>query len=140
MLLWAGVFSILYAGRLLLENQLFRDAFNSSGNGYRPYSLCITYLINIPFTLFIRELLGRGWKGTIDFWLRLSVSLAFIAIPCTFFASQPHWIDLTNSVLVVSGTVLALLHVLMARRTGNPLAASLLWPLLIFGALIVLQN
>ena len=39
-----------------------------------------------------------------------------------------------------SGTVLMLLHVLVEGRSGNSLAASLLWPLLTFGVFIVLEN
>jgi phosphoserine phosphatase RsbU/P len=36
--------------------------------------------------------------------------------------------------------VLMLLHVLVERRAGNPLAAALLWPLLIFGVFVALEN
>jgi phosphoserine phosphatase RsbU/P len=140
LLLWVGVFSMLYAIRLFIQNELVRDAFNSPGKEYIPWGLCITYLINIPYALFARELLGRGWKGTIAIWLWLDVAFAIIAIPSVLFAPQVHWIDSINSLLVVSGTVLIVLHVLIRRRTDNPLAASLLGPLIIFGVFIVLEN
>jgi sigma-B regulation protein RsbU (phosphoserine phosphatase) len=140
LLLWVGVFSMLYGTRLLIENELVRNAFNAPGNEYKPWAVCMSYLINIPFALFARELLGRGWKGIIGIWLWLGVAFAIIAIPSALFAYQVHWIDFINSLLVVSGTVLIVLHVLMERHRGNPLAASLLWPLLIFGAFIVLEN
>ena len=140
LLLWVGVFSMLYAIRLFVQNELVRDAFNSPGREYIPWGLCITYLINIPFALFARELLGRGWKGTITIWLWLGVAFAIVAIPSVWLAPQVHWIDFINSLLVVSGTVLIVLHVLFRRRTDNPLAASLLGPLLIFGVFIVLEN
>lgn len=141
LLLWVGAFSVLYAARLFLENELIRAAFNAHGQGYAPWTHCITYVINIPYALFARELLGRGWKGTIGLWLWLAVGFAAIAMPAVFFAYWARWIDLTNSVLVVSGTLLILLHLLAGRRRAeNSLAASLLWPLLIFSILVVLEN
>ena len=64
LLLWVGIFSTLYAARLFVQNELVRDAFNAPGREFIPWALCITYVINIPFALFARELLGIGWKGT----------------------------------------------------------------------------
>lgn len=140
LLLWVGTFSTLYAARLLIQNELVRAAFNVPGNEYVPWEFCITYAINIPFALFARELLGRGWKGTISLWLWLSVALAVIAIPTVFFIDRLYWVTFVNNLLVVSGTVVMLLHVLIGQRSGNPLAASLVWPLLIFGVFVVLEN
>jgi sigma-B regulation protein RsbU (phosphoserine phosphatase) len=141
LLLWVGVFSILYATRLFIQNELVRAAFNVPGQEYVPWALCITYVINIPYALFARELLGRGWKGAIALWLWLDVGFAVIAIPTALFAHQVRWTDLTNAVLVVSGTLLILLHVFVGRRRAeNSFAASLQWPLLIFGIFVVLEN
>ena len=97
-------------------------------------------MINIPYALFARELLGRGWKGVIVIWLWLNVAFAIIAIPTALFAHQLYWTDVINSMLVVSGTLLVLWHVLIGRKASNPFAGSLLWPLLIFGILVVLEN
>jgi sigma-B regulation protein RsbU (phosphoserine phosphatase) len=140
LLLWAGVFSMLYGIRLLIQNELVRAAFNAPGRGYLPWQICITYLINIPFALFARELLGRGWKGGILIWLWLSVAFAMIAIPAALVAHELYWTDLINSVLVISGTLLVLLQVLFAHGGAKALASSLLWPLLIFGIFVLLEN
>ncbi|MFZ0592040.1 MAG: PP2C family protein-serine/threonine phosphatase [Bryobacteraceae bacterium] len=140
LLLWTGVFSTLYGTRLFVQNELVRDAFNSPGNEYIPWILCITYVINIPFALFARELLGRGWKGSIVIWLWLSVAFAMIAIPTAFFPYNVYWVSPINSLLVICGAVLMLLHVLVEGRAGNLLAASLLWPLLIFSVFVLLEN
>jgi sigma-B regulation protein RsbU (phosphoserine phosphatase) len=140
LLLWVGIFSTLYAARLFAQNELVRDAFNAPGREFVPWALCITYVINIPFALFARELLGLGWKGTIALWLWLSVAFAIIAIPTTLFATKPDWVSPTNSLLVVSGTVVILLHVTVGRRVVNPLAASLVWPLLVFGVFVFVEN
>ncbi len=140
LLLWVGVFSVLYATRLFIQNELVRDAFNAPGRGYLPWVLCITYVINIPYGLFARELLGRGWKGVIVIWLWLDVAFALIAIPVAILAHYLYWTSLINGVLVVSGTLLILLHAVIGRRASNPYAASLLWPLLVFGILVLLEN
>ncbi len=140
LLLWVGLFSILYATRLFIQNELVRDAFRVSGPGYLLWALCITFVINIPYALFARELLGRGWKGLIAIWLWLDVAFAIIAIPAALFAHQYYWTNILNSVLVVSGTLLVLLQVLFGRGASAPFAPTLLWPLLIFSVLVVLEN
>jgi sigma-B regulation protein RsbU (phosphoserine phosphatase) len=135
-----GTFSILYGIRLLLQNELVRDAFNAPGQQYIPWVLCITYVINISFALFACELLGRGWNGLIALWMWLTVAFAIFAVPSVLFAYKLYWINVANSLLVVSGTVLILLHVLIRRRAAPPLVASLVWPLVIFGAFVFLEN
>jgi phosphoserine phosphatase RsbU/P len=141
LLLWVGVFSIFYATRLFLQNELVRAALNAPGQQYVPWALCITCLINIPYALFARELLGRGWKGAIALWVWFAAGFAVIAIPAVLLAHQVQWTNLTNNVLVLTGTWLILLHVLLARRrTENSFAQSLLWPLLVFTVLVVAQN
>jgi phosphoserine phosphatase RsbU/P len=140
LLLWVGVFSVLYAIRLLAQNELVREAFHVPSSVYIPLALSITYAINIPFALFARELLGRGWRGTIAVWTWLCTGFAVIAISSLMFTQQRGWADFPNGVVVVAGTVVILLHVLRARHDRHPLASSLLWPLLFFGTSILLEN
>src|SRR3981189_1149991 len=74
LLLWVGVFATLYSLRLFCENDLVRDAFGVPSLRW-PIAL-VTYLIPIPFMLFFRELLGRGWKSSIQIWLWIQVVYA----------------------------------------------------------------
>ena len=140
LLLWVGIFSMLYAARLFVQNELVRGAFNTPGREYVPLALCVTYAINIPFALFAMELLGRGWKSSIAIWVWLCGVFAVIAIPVSLMVHELRWVDVTNGSLVVGGTLLLLSHVFAARRIGNSLAASLLWPLVFFGVCVVLEN
>ena len=140
LLLWVGIFSMLYAARLFVQNELVRGAFNTPGTEYVPLALCVTYAINIPFALFAMELLGRGWKSSIAIWVWLCGAFAVIAIPVSLMVHELRWVDVTNGSLVVGGTLLLLSHVFAARRIGNSLAASLLWPLVFFGVCVVLEN
>jgi hypothetical protein len=125
LLLWVGVFSLLYGLRLLVQNELVRDAFNAPGQEFLPWALCITYIINIPFALFARELLGRGWKCTILVWLWLDMAFPIVAIPVALLTHSSHWTDLINGILVVSGTLLILLHIFAIRRARNQFVTSL---------------
>ena len=140
LLLWVGVFSILYAARLFIQNELVRSAFNAPGAEYVPLALSVTYAINIPFALFALELVGRGWKASIATWVWLCSVFAVIAIPVCLITHELHWVDVANEVLVVGGTLLLLLHLFIARRMGNSLAASLVWPLVFFAVCVFLEN
>ncbi len=71
LLLWVGIFSVLYAVRLFVQNDLVHAAMNVRGQELAPWALCITYVIPIPYALFARELFGRGWNATIAVWLGL---------------------------------------------------------------------
>ena len=140
LLLWVGILSMLYAARLFLQNELVRRAFNAAGAGYVSVALGMTYLINVPLGLFAMELLGRGWKGSIAKWVWLCGAFAVIAIPSSLLLHYPRWVGVANGSLVVGGTLLLLLHVARAHGTGNLLSASLIWPLMLFGACILLEN
>ncbi len=140
LLLWVGMFSILYAARLFIQNELVRDAFNAPGTEYIPFALAITYVINVPFAFFALELLGRGWKATVAIWAWLCSAFAVIAIPLSLLVHGMHWIPVTNGVLVVGGTLLLLLHLFSKRRAGNTFAASLVWPLVFFGGCVLVEN
>lgn len=140
LLLWLGMFSVLYAGRLLVQNELVREAFNAPGRECFLFALCITYAINVPFALFASELLGGGWKASATAWTWMCGAFALIAIPVTLLGQRPPWVGLANGVLVVGGTLLLLLHVFTARSKGNTFAASLVWPLVLFGVFVILEN
>jgi sigma-B regulation protein RsbU (phosphoserine phosphatase) len=131
---------MLYAARLFIQNDLVRAAFNAPGAEYGPFVLAITYAINIPFGLFALELLGRGWKESTVIWVWLCGAFAVIAIPVSLAARDPYWLHVANGVLVVGGTLLLLLHVFAARRAGNSLAVSLVWPLASFAVCVFLEN
>jgi sigma-B regulation protein RsbU (phosphoserine phosphatase) len=140
LLLWVGLFSLLYGTRLLIQNELVRAAFHARGASHLRWEFAITYAINIPYVLFALELLGQGWRRVIRIWLWLYVAFAAIAIPVTLWLGHPlHVFDQVNSVLVGSGTLLLLGQVLVERRR-NPLAWAMFWPLVIFGGFVLAEN
>ncbi len=140
LLLWVGTFSVLYAIRLFFENDLVRAAMNFPGHELDPWTLCLTYLIPIPFALFALELFGRGWKGLVAIWLWIEIAFAVVAIPAALFANQRSITDVINGFLIIGGTLLILLHVLLKRKGPDPFINSLKWPLIVFGVFVVLNN
>jgi phosphoserine phosphatase RsbU/P len=140
LLLWLGVFSIVYGTRLLIQNELFRAALNAPGQEFVPWARYLTYVIPIPYGLFALALFGRGWNGTIKVWFWVEVAFAVIAIPTALIAHQVHWTDSVNGVLVIGGTLLILLHVLFRPEGSDAFARPLTWPLLVCGILVVLEN
>ena len=107
LLLWLGVFSILYAVRLFVKNGLVYAAIGGAEQTFFLWSIGVTYVIVIPYGLFARELLGSGWKRSISAWLWIEIAFAVIAVP-TIFYRRP---DSVNSILVMAGTLLLSLHV-----------------------------
>lgn len=141
LLFWVGLFSILYATRLFVENNLMHAAIGASGRQIGPWRFALTCLIPIPYASFARELLGAGWKKSISFWLWVEVAFAILAIPAVLI--NPKWFDpadLANSILIVGGTLLLLCHVILRTDDSSPFVRSLTWPLTICGVTVLLNN
>jgi sigma-B regulation protein RsbU (phosphoserine phosphatase) len=136
LLLWVGVFATLYSLRLFWENDLIRNAFGvPSQRG--PIALA-TYLIPIPFALFFRELLGRGWKSSIQIWLLIQVAFAPFAILAGSVGGYANAVGVANSTLIIGGSTLVLAH-LFARNT-DALSLALRYCILIFLLLVFANN
>ncbi len=141
LLFWLGILSILYASRLFIENALVHTAIAMADRQIALWTFCLTYLISIPYAFFARELLGSGWKKSILVWLWIEIAFAFIAIPAVIFNNR--WFgpaDLVNSILIVSGTLLILFHVIFRRKSSSSFERGLTWPLIIFGVTVLLTN
>ncbi|HEX4811056.1 MAG TPA: PP2C family protein-serine/threonine phosphatase [Bryobacteraceae bacterium] len=137
LLLWLGIFSILYGSRLFIQNDLIHVAFGADDVWFSRWALCFTYVIPIPYALFARELLGSGWKNSLTLWVW--VQLGFLtAIPIALLTRQLYWTDLINGIFVMGGTLLLLLHVILLRRTVR--SKGLTWPLIIFATIVLLAN
>ncbi|MDQ2844150.1 MAG: hypothetical protein M3Y72_24540 [Acidobacteriota bacterium] len=121
LLVWSGIFSVMYGARLLMQNELVRAAFNVPGQELYEWARCLTYAIPIPYALFARKLFGPGWKGSIAIWSWIQIAFALTATPIALFAHQVHWTDLVNGILVIAGSLLILLHVLLRRERGSRL-------------------
>src|SRR5215207_712955 len=68
LLLWFGAFSILYGTRLLAASVFVGEVFGTAAGCRRWTDAFITYAINIPSALLVRELVGEGWRRSLT-WL-----------------------------------------------------------------------
>jgi sigma-B regulation protein RsbU (phosphoserine phosphatase) len=140
LLFWLGIFSVLYASRLFMENGLVHTALGTDDSFILPWTYSLTYLIPIPYAAFARELLGSGWKGSITFWFWIQVAFALVAIPTALYSHQPHWTDLTNGILVIGGTLLMLFHIIFPHEKAATFAIGLAGPLIVAGVLVLATN
>lgn len=137
LLLWIGIFATLYGLRLFLDNDLVRIAFNMPS--LRAPIAVITYLIPIPYALFSRELLGRGWKSSIQIWLWVQLVFAPIAILAGSVAGYSNAIGWANNILVVGGTALVLATLLLIRA-GTSMPSALRYSICTFLLVAIANN
>lgn len=139
LLLWLGIFALLYGVRLLFENDLIRAATGADDQICNLCTLVLTYIIPIPYAAFSRELLGSGWKKSISIWLWVQIVFAPTAISATVLWPQIRWTDFVNGWLIIAGTSLLLLHIFLIHRSEAAMTV-LKWPLLVCGVLVLLTN
>ncbi|HEX4166790.1 MAG TPA: PP2C family protein-serine/threonine phosphatase [Bryobacteraceae bacterium] len=140
LLFWLGLFSVLYASRLFLDNGLVHLAIGAPDRPFRFWSFCLTCVIPIPYARFAWELLGPGWKKSIAVWFWIEVAFAVVALPVILVTAQTSWMDSVNTILIIGGTLLILLHVVLQRDTSTSAARGLAWPLIICGGLVLFRN
>jgi sigma-B regulation protein RsbU (phosphoserine phosphatase) len=136
LMLWVGVIATLYGLRLFWENNLIRTALGVPSLLW-PVNL-VTYLIPIPVMLFFRELLGRGWKSSIQIWLWIQVVYAPIAILAGPIAGYSNAVNLPNSILTIGMTALLLTH--LFARSGDSVRSALRYCFLIFLLFVIVNN
>jgi phosphoserine phosphatase RsbU/P len=141
LLLWVGIFSVLYASRLFIENGLVHTAVGLDDHHVLLLTLCLTYLIGIPYAAFAQELIGPGWKGSMSIWLWIEIGFAVVAIPAFILNyNNSQWTDSANGVLIIGGTLLLLAHVVFRRQSSASFESTLVWPLVISGVFVLLNN
>lgn len=140
LLLWVGSFSTLYGLRLFVENDLVQHATSANSETLLLASLCLTYVIPVPYALFAVQLLGRGWKNSIVLWFWCEAVFAVISIPALLWTRQQDIPDLVNAILVVAGTMALVLNVLFLPRNAKGPGKALTWPLIIFGIFVLINN
>jgi len=136
LLLWVGVFATLYSLRLFWENDLIRHAFGMPS--LRGPIALLTYLIPAPLMLFFRELLGRGWKSSIQICLWIAVAFALCAILAVSVAGYANAMALANGILIMGSTALVLAH--LVARSGDAVSSALRYCILIFLLLVLANN
>ncbi len=140
LLLWLGVFSSLYGIRLFTHNGLVHAAIGGSDYHFLLWTLCLTYVIPIPYASFARELFGAGWKRSFTAWIWLEIAFALIFVPVTLYLGPTDLADHVNTILVTGGTLLMMLHLILGRAHLDRVTKGLRWPLAVAGILVLFTN
>jgi len=119
-----GVFCSLYGVRLLAGLTSVQVTIGRE----LPWSFLITfitYVIEIPATLFYIQLLGPGWRSSLRIFLWLSIAFACVAVFGDLLRGVPFTMRVPNDVLVIAGGVVLLINLF---RPGVPRSPEL-WAL-----------
>ena len=139
LLLYLGLFAVLYASLLFLRNRLIYQALSVSSRQIPWWFYCLNFLVPIPYALTARELLGPGWRKSISLWLWIQSAFALFAISFTVFERRPQRIYVVYLSLVIGGTVLVLLHAIFRHKSAEAIAKGLRWPLIVFCASVLIS-
>ncbi len=144
-LIYFGLFSILYAVRLLFRTPVVRSLAGVSDTLRGHIDLWITFILQIPFLLFLREVLGDEVKTLARVFVIAQVIFAAIAMTADVFGVGERLAYSVNNYLVLA-MVGALTVNLIVRRVGGqapPLTREfgvLTLGLLTFGAFVLHGN
>ena len=116
LLLWFSAFSILYGTRIIVASVFAGEVFGVATGFRRWTDAFITYVINIPSALLVRELVGGGWQRSLTWVVRVQVGFAVCGIASDLAQGRPMTLSLLNSVLVIAS---------MAVFVGNTVRADL---------------
>ncbi len=137
LLFWLGIFALLYAIRLFLENDLILAASQGDPAAFTFLVAFVTYLIPIPYALFSREYFGPGWKKSISVWLCIEVAFAVFAIAALLSGSYLRPVFHANNALILAATVLVMLHLVLGRASTS---AVLKFGIIAACAFVILNN
>ncbi|RPJ57750.1 MAG: hypothetical protein EHM23_19515 [Acidobacteria bacterium] len=106
-LLYLGLFAGVYGARLLVINGIFGFAVGIPAEVSEWCSAVMTYAILIPGGLFVRVLIGPGWKNLITWVVATQIVFAPVAIVWAVAAREPWAPDFVNNTIVITSTLLA---------------------------------
>ncbi|MPZ19348.1 MAG: SpoIIE family protein phosphatase [Luteitalea sp.] len=115
-LLTFGLFCALYGVRLLVGEDPVRAALGMTEVHESWVSAVVTYALNVPFTLFLQSVIGRGWRDSIRWAVLIMTAFAVGAIVTELVWQQPFAATRLNSALILIALALAIGNVWYAYR------------------------
>lgn len=119
MLLYFGIFVILYAVRVFLREATFPWAIGISPAIAGHIIRTITYIIELPILVLFLEVLQEPWRRLIVWTVSVQLAFAIIAVPFDFLGIAPRALDVTNSVLVLASWILLIALLFFLRPPGR---------------------
>ena len=120
--LWFSLFTGTYGVRLVLDTFPAQLLLGIPSVPYELTLAALTYLVPIPFALFVQELVGPGWKNSLRTLGRTFMVYAVPVISLEIAWGRPWFFITPYRLLVLVGLLLVLGHV---YRPGQPASAEL---------------
>jgi sigma-B regulation protein RsbU (phosphoserine phosphatase) len=112
LLLWFGLIALLYGVRMLAAAGTTRMLISAPEIFWRYLIVTISYVILLPFLLFIEEIYGKGWKSCLRgfFWIQTAYAIAALLFDIIHRAPESapdpiYILFLGITVVLVSGRI-----------------------------------
>jgi sigma-B regulation protein RsbU (phosphoserine phosphatase) len=116
LLLWFGIWCLLYGIRLIAAQPAVQGSIGGSGRTWTYVIGFITYGINVPSVLFFEALIGVGWKQSIRRVWQLQIGYTAAAIVTDLVTGRPYTAMPLNNPLVLAGLTVVAANVWLYRR------------------------
>ena len=140
-LLFFGVFSLLYAIRLIFRQHLVHSLFPAPPNFWIYSDPAIDNFIVVPLTLFLIETVEPRWKTALRWLLWVQVAFATLRLVTTLLDVWRKPIELVYHIIIVAYCALLLVYPFSFRRGQRlPREFKVAYAGLLVFALFVVQN
>jgi len=120
--LWFALFTGIYGIRLVIDTFPAELLLGIPPVTYRLTIATLSYLVPVPFALFVEELVGPGWKNSIRRTWQIFLLYAAVVIPIEIARGTPQAFVTPYRVLVLAGLVVVLGRV---YQRGQPASSEL---------------
>ncbi len=124
LLLWFGIWCVLYGIRLIAMQSAVQGSIGGSSRVWAYLIAFITYGINAPSVLFVEALIGEGWKRSIRRVWQVQLGYAAAAIGTDIVTGRPYAAMPFNDPLVLTGLTVMVVNVWLYRRRLSGLFAT----------------
>jgi len=114
-LIYFGVFTILYAVRLLGDRMLIDSVFDVSKMFWKYFSFFISAFIVIPFGLYLYELVEPEVKRILPWVIGLQAACAVGEVVGAIYGVDIDRLNATNSIVTIGTVIPSLIWILVVR-------------------------
>jgi sigma-B regulation protein RsbU (phosphoserine phosphatase) len=120
--LWFALFTGIYGLRLVADTFPARLLLGLPPVSHELIISTFSYLVPVPFALFVEELNGAGWRNILRRLWQTQLALALFAIPVETVRGTPFAFSAPYRILVIGSLLIVLAQV---YRPGRPVTAEL---------------
>src|SRR5579871_4272343 len=115
-LIYFGIFTILYAVRLLGDRMLIDSVFDVSRDFWRYFSFFISSFIVLPFGLYLYEIVEPEVKRILPWVIGVQATFAVGEIIGAIYGVGLDKLNATNSIVTIATVIPSLIWIMAARR------------------------